>query len=135
MGFWSNICGCLEKGPKVDRRTGPSTVDEAESGGEAWKIFFDLQILQVATNFFSEMNQLGHGGFGPVYKVLSLIIGTTKYPCECNWPCRLVRQLKNHLHLFLFDFAVPFGLSLCSAELFYNIIFEVRWNHVMVFFS
>ncbi|XP_021909115.1 putative receptor-like protein kinase At4g00960 [Carica papaya] len=70
MGFWSNICGCLEKGPKVDRRTGPSTVDEAESGGEAWKIFFDLQILQVATNFFSEMNQLGHGGFGPVYKGL-----------------------------------------------------------------
>lgn len=41
----------------------------AEDGGEDRGIFFDLQELEIATDSFSEKNRLGHGGFGPVYKV------------------------------------------------------------------
>ncbi|XP_031278133.1 putative receptor-like protein kinase At4g00960 isoform X1 [Pistacia vera] len=44
-------------------------VDEAE-GADSSDLFFELRTLQIATNFFSELNQLGHGGFGPVYKGL-----------------------------------------------------------------
>ena len=38
--------------------------------GEAFDLFFELRIIQIATNFFSDFNLLGRGGFGPVYKVL-----------------------------------------------------------------
>lgn len=31
--------------------------------------FMDLASIQAATNNFSELNKLGQGGFGPVYKV------------------------------------------------------------------
>lgn len=43
----------------------------AEDGGDGGDrgIFFDLQELEIATDLFSEKNRLGHGGFGPVYKV------------------------------------------------------------------
>ena len=32
-------------------------------------IFFKFKELEVATNYFSDTNKLGRGGFGPVYKV------------------------------------------------------------------
>ncbi|KAL8239485.1 hypothetical protein R6Q59_016052 [Mikania micrantha] len=55
-------------------RRGRSAGDDADvSGDDADQpsgLFFDLQTLQAATNFFSESNKLGHGGFGPVYKGL-----------------------------------------------------------------
>ena len=35
---------------------------------------FKFKELEVATNYFSETNQLGRGGFGPVYKVSNLIL-------------------------------------------------------------
>ncbi|CAL1370065.1 unnamed protein product [Linum trigynum] len=35
---------------------------------EAYDLFIGLRTLQVATDFFSPSNKLGHGGFGPVYK-------------------------------------------------------------------
>nr|XP_043612696.1 cysteine-rich receptor-like protein kinase 10 [Erigeron canadensis] len=47
-----------------------AAADEHESESESWELFFKLQTLQVATNFFSDSNKLGHGGFGPVYKGL-----------------------------------------------------------------
>ncbi|KAL3819492.1 hypothetical protein ACJIZ3_005397 [Penstemon smallii] len=59
MGLFSHLCGCLLK-PHLD----------ASSDEEMSDFFFKLQALQTATNFFSESNRLGHGGFGPVYKGL-----------------------------------------------------------------
>lgn len=34
--------------------------------------FFDFNQIAIATDNFSSDNKLGQGGFGPVYKVLSL---------------------------------------------------------------
>lgn len=31
--------------------------------------FFDMESILVATDYFSNANKLGQGGFGPVYKV------------------------------------------------------------------
>lgn len=59
------LCPCFPA--KRSRR------DCAEEGSPEERpsdLFFDLRSLQIATNFFSELNQLGHGGFGPVYKGL-----------------------------------------------------------------
>ncbi|CAI0400860.1 unnamed protein product, partial [Linum tenue] len=64
MGFICTICRYLD-GKLNSRR--------AKADGEATEtsdLFFALHTLQVATNFFSDLNQLGHGGFGPVYKGL-----------------------------------------------------------------
>ncbi|KAL4573408.1 hypothetical protein LXL04_020212 [Taraxacum kok-saghyz] len=45
--------------------------DDVDDGcNEASDLFFSLKTLHAATNFFSESNKLGHGGFGPVYKGL-----------------------------------------------------------------
>ncbi|CAI0380840.1 unnamed protein product [Linum tenue] len=43
---------------------------DADAAAETADLFFGLRTLQVATNLFSDLNQLGHGGFGPVYKGL-----------------------------------------------------------------
>ncbi|KAI3463783.1 hypothetical protein Pfo_020446 [Paulownia fortunei] len=67
MGLFSDICGCLR------RRLRPTDADAATTGDsseDSSNLFFKLEALQIATNFFSELNQLGHGGFGPVYKGL-----------------------------------------------------------------
>lgn len=52
----------------MGRRQGGGVEDEA--GNDVPDLFFDLRTLQIATNFFSDLNQLGQGGFGPVYKGL-----------------------------------------------------------------
>lgn len=36
--------------------------------------FFDLETILAATDSFSDANKLGQGGFGPVYKVILIII-------------------------------------------------------------
>ena len=68
MGFLSLLCSCLERRLKGRGGAGDDEADAA-SDGDSFDLFFDLRALQVATNFFSEFNELGHGGFGPVYKV------------------------------------------------------------------
>ena len=35
--------------------------------------YFDLSKILTATNNFSDLNKLGEGGFGPVYKVKRLL--------------------------------------------------------------
>lgn len=66
MGFHSWFSACLSK-----LRSRGSSVPAAEEADvdDSSGLFFELRSLQIATNFFSELNQLGHGGFGPVYKV------------------------------------------------------------------
>ncbi|KAL7083388.1 hypothetical protein ACP275_14G158800 [Erythranthe tilingii] len=66
MGIISGICGCLRRRLMVT----PQPAATADGGAEnSSDLFFKLEQLQIATNFFSDINQLGHGGFGPVYKV------------------------------------------------------------------
>ncbi|XP_021909116.1 cysteine-rich receptor-like protein kinase 40 [Carica papaya] len=55
MGFLSSLFTCFSEEPE----------DEEE-----WNISFDLRTLQVSTNFFSESNFLGDGGYGRLYKGL-----------------------------------------------------------------
>ncbi|CAN6584899.1 unnamed protein product [Malus baccata var. baccata] len=62
-GFWA----CLDK-LKAGGRSAAAGADDAEDGIESFDLFFDLHALQIATSFFSDLNKLGHGGFGPVYK-------------------------------------------------------------------
>nr|GMC73886.1 G-type lectin S-receptor-like serine/threonine-protein kinase B120 [Ipomoea batatas]GMD96997.1 G-type lectin S-receptor-like serine/threonine-protein kinase B120 [Ipomoea batatas]GME17472.1 G-type lectin S-receptor-like serine/threonine-protein kinase B120 [Ipomoea batatas] len=61
------FCGCLRRRLARSRA---AAGDEAENDGgdDSPDLFFDLRSLQIATNFFSDLNRLGHGGFGPVYK-------------------------------------------------------------------
>nr|GLL21992.1 Tyrosine-protein kinase [Ipomoea trifida] len=63
------FCGCLRRRLA---RSGGAGGDEPENDGgdDSPDLFFDLRSLQIATNFFSDLNRLGHGGFGPVYKGL-----------------------------------------------------------------
>ncbi|XP_057950529.1 cysteine-rich receptor-like protein kinase 10 [Malania oleifera] len=69
MGFLSGLCACLERRVKGRRGSDGGAGGEADEG-ESPSLFFDLRTLQIATNFFSDLNLLGHGGFGPVYKGL-----------------------------------------------------------------
>lgn len=68
MGLFSNLCACLQTKLRIRRHNAaegaPDDVVETND------LFFELRTLELATNFFSELNQLGHGGFGPVYKGL-----------------------------------------------------------------
>lgn len=62
MGLFSDFCGCLRR-----RLSATTAADDSEDSSG---LFYKLESLQIATNFFSDLNQLGHGGFGPVYKVI-----------------------------------------------------------------
>ncbi|CAI9263807.1 unnamed protein product [Lactuca saligna] len=68
MNLLSSLRDCL-----ICRRAASAgdDPDDADDGRhESWDLFFGLNTLQAATDFFSELNKLGHGGFGPVYKGL-----------------------------------------------------------------
>ena len=55
---------------------------------------FNFTALKAATDNFSDVNKLGKGGFGPVYKVQSLL--------PSNFPCLNLQQ-KIFLSNFLSD--------------------------------
>ncbi|OMP10022.1 hypothetical protein COLO4_04900 [Corchorus olitorius] len=71
MGFFAKFCACIQNRLKA-ARTGSGGEDDSDDGLETHGLFFDLPALQIATNFFSDLNLLGHGGFGPVYKLITL---------------------------------------------------------------
>ncbi|CAI9787222.1 unnamed protein product [Fraxinus pennsylvanica] len=66
MGLFSDMWSCLRR--RLRATNGEDAVDDGAE--ESSNLFFNLQTLQIATNFFSDLNRLGHGGFGPVYKGL-----------------------------------------------------------------
>lgn len=55
----------------------PYMVGEAAAGDEinrAESLQFDFNTIRVATDNFSDANKLGQGGFGAVYKVITIHI-------------------------------------------------------------
>ncbi|XVF09581.1 hypothetical protein REPUB_Repub07fG0106500 [Reevesia pubescens] len=69
MGFFAKLFACIENRLKA-ARSGSAEQNKADHAFNTPGLFFELSALQIATNFFSELNRLGHGGFGPVYKGL-----------------------------------------------------------------
>ncbi|KAK6249673.1 hypothetical protein SCA6_003678 [Theobroma cacao] len=69
MGIFAKLFSCIEN-HLLAVRSGSAGEDDADDGPDTHGLFFELSALQIATNFFSELNLLGHGGFGPVYKGL-----------------------------------------------------------------
>ncbi|CAO2826995.1 unnamed protein product [Amaranthus hypochondriacus] len=63
--LFSRLCDCVKKWKS--RNDSAAAINDE---GEAFDLFFELRIIQIATNFFSDFNLLGRGGFGPVYKGL-----------------------------------------------------------------
>jgi hypothetical protein len=45
---------------------------------------FDFQQLLEATNYFSDENKLGEGGFGAVYKVKQYVFLISIYKVDCR---------------------------------------------------
>ncbi|XXG83730.1 hypothetical protein AAC387_Pa10g1421 [Persea americana] len=63
--MWVDRCCCCKRWKRKRKSSGEEEDDEDKDG---WNFFMDLRTLETATDIFSEENQLGHGGFGPVYK-------------------------------------------------------------------
>lgn len=68
--FFSRLCFCLQKKHGTGSEDGEDDDKDTVDAGDSCNLLFELNTLQLATNFFSELNQLGRGGFGPVYKGL-----------------------------------------------------------------
>lgn len=80
MGLLCSFCVCLQKKLKAANSAG---ADKADDEDVSTDIFFELNTLQIATNFFSEANKLGNGGFGPVYKVRLMNLRHHSWELEC----------------------------------------------------
>lgn len=48
---------------------------------------FKFENLVIATENFDKNNKLGHGGFGPVYKVTGFFFGKKKVKGTEDWCC------------------------------------------------
>nr|AFK35330.1 unknown [Medicago truncatula] len=68
--FFSRLCFCLQKKHGTGSEDGGDDDEDTVDPGDSGNLLFELNALQLATNFFSELNQLGRGGFGPVFKGL-----------------------------------------------------------------
>ncbi|XP_027359442.1 putative receptor-like protein kinase At4g00960 [Abrus precatorius] len=75
MRFLLGLCPCLRKtgtasDAAADHDPNAAADHDPNAAADTLDLIFDLHTLQLATNFFSNLNQLGHGGFGPVFKGL-----------------------------------------------------------------
>lgn len=70
MRLFNALFSCFKNRLKRGGERETPAGDDADDGDDSWNLFFTLQALEVATDFFSEPNKLGHGGFGPVFKGL-----------------------------------------------------------------
>lgn len=82
MAFFSRLCNCLLKRGGAASYDGGGGEDDTSDGGDSSNLLFDLHTLQLATNFFSDLNLLGRGGFGPVFKVTPLFPSSNKGPSK-----------------------------------------------------
>ncbi|XP_072964149.1 cysteine-rich receptor-like protein kinase 44 [Typha angustifolia] len=60
------VCGCWRRREKGG--VGDEKQQKPNSTPDTWNLFIELNRLEVATDYFSDANLLGVGGFGPVYK-------------------------------------------------------------------
>ncbi|XP_040996457.1 G-type lectin S-receptor-like serine/threonine-protein kinase At1g11300 isoform X2 [Juglans microcarpa x Juglans regia] len=70
MSCLSGLRAFWEKRLRACSRTAGEDAADDDAVADSWDLFFEFRVLQIATNAFSELNKLGHGGFGPVYKGL-----------------------------------------------------------------
>ncbi|KAL1318519.1 hypothetical protein HN51_070841 [Arachis hypogaea] len=99
MGFISILCPCMET--RLRGSAAPSHDPGDGDAADTFDLFFGLHTLQLATNFFSELNQLGHGGFGPVYKGLmpnGQVVAVKKLSLESR---QGVKEFTNEVKLLL----------------------------------
>lgn len=94
MGFLAKLSACIAKRFKA-ARGGSAGKDDSDDGSNTDGLFFELRALQIATNYFSELNRLGHGGFGPVYKVRFLLL----------WILLLTPCASDNYQLFLWTYS------------------------------
>ncbi|KQK02512.1 putative receptor-like protein kinase At4g00960 [Brachypodium distachyon] len=65
---WAATCGWCGRRRKSGGGIFAGDDDGGTGGGGGGGIFIDLPVLEAATAGFSDLNLLGRGGFGPVYK-------------------------------------------------------------------
>jgi hypothetical protein len=83
---WAWACGCC--GRRRLRTGGHAGEAGGVASGEEWSLFMDLAVLEAATDSFSDDNLLGRGGFGPVYKVTSVL----SEQCSAGHLCFFLKQ-------------------------------------------
>ncbi|KAL8141847.1 hypothetical protein V2J09_014879 [Rumex salicifolius] len=103
------VCGCLRNWFRRKRAGNRGDDDGCEnSDNDASSLFFELRSLEFATNYFSDLNKLGHGGFGPVYKTWQLFQeGNTKELVDPNLDKYNTNEVAMCIHL---------GLLCCQAS-------------------
>ena len=85
MSFLRRLCPCLHKGGAAFHDGDDDDIDRNHPG-DSFDLIFGLHTLQLATNFFSDINRLGHGGFGPVFRVPSSAFSIVSIPQVLNLP-------------------------------------------------
>ena len=64
--FW--CCKLRNRKGNLRKFMGPERPDLDDKGDDE-SLFFSFTSIEVATDYFSDENKLGQGGFGPVFKV------------------------------------------------------------------
>jgi hypothetical protein len=92
---WAWACGCC--GRRRLRTGGHAGEAGGVASGEEWSLFMDLAVLEAATDSFSDDNLLGRGGFGPVYKVTSVL----SEQCSAGHLCFFLKQIYIYIYIYI----------------------------------